>query len=332
MSASMRLAAGRMSISSAVMPSARISAQALLLRALAGRETGHGEAQDVGARQAEPVDGLGRDDQRVAGIEPARDADDELFGARGAHPLDDALDLDVERFEAILVELGRACWARTGSGAVRAESRCRRSSARARTRPGGSALSGWPASVAASFQLPLRKRSCRNRGRRRRRRAESRRHRRSASDSAISSPSSWIVPWPSQARSVVLSPGTRRRRTHRRRRRAPIAPSDSIARSRALPIDDVRGRQVAADQRPGERAQRRGRGGGPVILADFGVEDEVGQVAGGEDQVGAERRALSRDLDVRPSVRRPMRTSASRNIRGNWAGRSWARRPARARA
>ena len=55
---------------------------------------------------------------------------------------------------------------------------------------------------------------------------------------------------------------------------------------------DVGGGQVAADERPRQRTHRRRRGGGPVILADFGVEAEMLQIACGEDQVGAERDGL----------------------------------------
>jgi hypothetical protein len=67
--------------------------------------------------------------------------------------------------------------------------------------------------------------------------------------------------------------------------------------------------------------------GRPIILADLDMEDEVGEVAGGEDQVGAERHGLARDVDLESGeAERPRRTSASRNIRGNWAGSSWAPR------
>src|SRR5205085_222072 len=72
---------------------------------LAGGEAGHGEAEDRRARQAEHVAGLGGDDQGMGGIEPARDADDEMLARGRLEAADQALHLDVERLVAILVEL-----------------------------------------------------------------------------------------------------------------------------------------------------------------------------------------------------------------------------------
>ena len=86
---------------------------------LAGRETGHREAEDVIARASEPVHDLGRDDQRMGGIEPAGHADDQPFGACGDKALEQALDLDVERLVAIGVELFR-CVGHEGEAADRA--------------------------------------------------------------------------------------------------------------------------------------------------------------------------------------------------------------------
>jgi hypothetical protein len=83
------------------------------LGALARREAGHREAQDVGARQAEAVARLGSDDERVGGVEAAGDADDDLgralrvegFARRaagdGAQPLLEAADLDVVGLVAV---------------------------------------------------------------------------------------------------------------------------------------------------------------------------------------------------------------------------------------
>ncbi len=62
---------------------------------------------------------------------------------------------------------------------------------------------------------------------------------------------------------------------------------------------DVGGGEVGEDQRAGERARGRGRLRRPEILANFDVEDEVGKVVGGEDQVGAERRVLPGQRDLR---------------------------------
>ena len=77
-----------------------------------------------------------------------------------------------------------------------------------------------------------------------------------------------------------------------------------------LADDDVRGGEVAQHQCPGERARGRGRGRRPEILARLHVKDEVGDIAGGEDQVGAEGRALARDVDAEAGQTQPAREPA----------------------
>jgi hypothetical protein len=67
-------------------------------------------------------------------------------------------------------------------------------------------FSGSPFAAAQSLKVPIRIRSSRSRSK------SMSAHTSSVVSSkrsvvAISSPSSWIMPWPSQARSVVLSPG-----------------------------------------------------------------------------------------------------------------------------
>ena len=57
-------------------------------------------------------------------------------------------------------------------------------------------------------------------------------------------------------------------------------------------------REVAQDQGPGERADRRGRLRRPIILANLDVEDEVVEILGGEDEVGSERHDLAGHGDV----------------------------------
>src|SRR5205085_6173201 len=71
----------------------------------AGDEAGHVEAEDGRARQPEEIAHLGGDDQRMGGIEAARDADDQLASAGRLEALGEPLHLDVERLVAILVEL-----------------------------------------------------------------------------------------------------------------------------------------------------------------------------------------------------------------------------------
>ena len=77
------------------------------LGAFRGAEAGHGVAANGGARQAQPVAGLGRDDQRVGGIEPAGNADDQALRAGRFDPPHQRIDLDVERLVAVLVQLLR---------------------------------------------------------------------------------------------------------------------------------------------------------------------------------------------------------------------------------
>jgi hypothetical protein len=75
--------------------------------------------------------------------------------------------------------------------------------------------------------------------------------------------------------------------------------AQSNLRSSALPIvmfeADRLVRISAPASAPRSRAGRR-----PIILADLDVEDEVGEIVGGEDQVGAERRRLAGELDLQP--------------------------------
>ena len=72
-------AAGRMSISAPLTPSAFISRQALPLVCVAGGEAGHGVGRGCSLRGRPSASmACGGDDQRLGRIEPARDADDEL--------------------------------------------------------------------------------------------------------------------------------------------------------------------------------------------------------------------------------------------------------------
>ena len=69
---------------------------------LARRETGHGVAKNGRARQAEQVAGLGGDDQRMGGIQSARNADDHMLAAGCFEPAGKTVDLNVERLIAVL--------------------------------------------------------------------------------------------------------------------------------------------------------------------------------------------------------------------------------------
>ncbi|MCY1509157.1 hypothetical protein D9M68_434900 [compost metagenome] len=75
--------------------------------AVAGGEAGHGVGEDIGARQPQPVHRLGADQQRMRGIEPARNADHHLADLAGRQPLHQRLHLDVVDLHAALVALAR---------------------------------------------------------------------------------------------------------------------------------------------------------------------------------------------------------------------------------
>ncbi|MCY1172388.1 hypothetical protein D9M73_125230 [compost metagenome] len=84
---------------------------------IAGGKARHGESEDAVARQAQPVHRLGRDDQRMRRIEPARYTDDEALGLRRLKALEQPFDLDVERLIAIGIQfLGRVGDEREAAG------------------------------------------------------------------------------------------------------------------------------------------------------------------------------------------------------------------------
>ena len=72
--------------------------------AVRGRKAGHGEAANGAARQLQSIASLRCNDQRMGAIKAARYANDERFGLGCLHPPDEAIDLDVEGFKAILVQ------------------------------------------------------------------------------------------------------------------------------------------------------------------------------------------------------------------------------------
>jgi hypothetical protein len=124
-----------------------------------GGEAGHGEREDVGARASHPVHRLGGDDQRVRGVQPARDADDDLGLADLLQPLLQAGHLDVVRLVAVLGEPLGVGWARTGSGPP--DARRPRSPAggeRELDRAVGAVRSAWTRRL--SSNVPWRSRSC----------------------------------------------------------------------------------------------------------------------------------------------------------------------------
>ena len=105
------------------------------------------------------------------------------------------------------------------------------------------------------------------------------------------------------------------RHAARRLRHAQHAPRVRLADG------DVAGRQVGEHRRAGQRGASAGRHRHPEVLADFGMHDQIGQVFGGEQQVGAERRrwypqtmiSLAGDAGAGDEMAR------ARRIPGSWA-------------
>ena len=101
-----------MSSSSQVMPSDSMRWMALHFVPALVAKPGIVKPRTCGARQAEPVAGLGRDDERVGGVEAAGDADDDrrhpgrVAAADGAHPLLEPGHLDVVGLVAVEGEAG----------------------------------------------------------------------------------------------------------------------------------------------------------------------------------------------------------------------------------
>ena len=93
-----------MSISAKVTPSALAKLDRVAFGALAGRESGQREGQNVAARPAFPVHRARGDDQRVGRIQSAGHPDDELRVVQRAQPLLQPGDLDVVGLVAILFQ------------------------------------------------------------------------------------------------------------------------------------------------------------------------------------------------------------------------------------
>ena len=286
-----------------------------------GGEAGQGVGQDVRARTTQQLEGAAGDQQGVGGVEPARHADHHLAHAGGLQALGQALDLDVEGLVAVLVEPGRV---------VRHEGEARDGAAQSMV---GEIGPGQKADAAEARLRPAL-------------------HGRAVVEGAVAMP---LQPQPldidigdgqlglagealalgQQGAQLVhrgLSvPGQVGGRLPRPRggkhigrdRARRLRGAEQLAFVR-LAHQHVRGGQIAEDHRPSERRAARRRDGRPIVLADLGVEDEVLQVGGGEDQVRPEWRGPSGQLDLEPAEPpRPTRTSVSRNIPGSWAGRSW---------
>ena len=333
MSSSICRAAGRMSISSAVTPSASISFQAFDLVPSLVAKPGMVKPRIVGARQAEPVADLGGDDQRVGRVEPARDADHHVLAAGRLEPAHQALDLDVERLVAVLVELARAGSGTKGKrriGRIRPTSpkcgRCSKRDARGTAAPGGRRAS------AASLKVCIRIRSPQDAlgvdvGD-----AELGLEREALGlGQQVAELVDHALPVPGEVGRALAGPGGRIDVGGDGARRLRAAEQVALV---GLADDDVRGRQVGEDRRAGQRARGRGRDRRPRSprRSRRAARSRRGRRRrrSGPSRTAPRRR---RRGSSRRRCRGRGRTSASRRTRGSWAGSSWApRRAARPRA
>ena len=196
-----------MSISSPVTPSAFMSAHAFALVLSDVANPGMVKPRMFLRGRPSASNVRGGDDQRVRGVEAARNADHDALAVGDLEPLAQALHLDVERLVAVEVELRADRRARTGSGRSW------------RTSPTSRGCAPCSKRDAAERRLRMARRGG---GAVERRRAHAlepqalhvdvgHRHLAASPESARCArarrPSSWIVAWPSHARSVVLSPG-----------------------------------------------------------------------------------------------------------------------------
>ena len=245
----------------------------------------------LGARQIQPVEGAAGHQQGLGRIQTARDADDQLLRPRRLHPPHQALDLDVEGLETVLVQPRRIV-GHEGEAVQRADqvgrldvfarleghhgrglalqSRAVREGAVAQpvqsdpvhvdVGDGQMAVEGEPLALGQSGAQFVDRR----------------------------------LPVPGQVGGALAPAGGREDIGRLGPRRLAGAQHGPLVR---LADHDVGGRQVQQDPRPGQRRPRRGRQGGPEVLADLDGEDEAGPVDRLEDQAGREvdRLAVQQD-------------------------------------
>ena len=286
-----------MSISSPTIPKRVHQRPGIALGLLAGGEAGHGEAENIRARQPEIVAGPGGDDQGMGGIEPARHADDEVGAAGRPEAADQALDLDVERLVAILIELlgavgdvGEAAQRPLEADILKARLMVEADAAEARLGMAGGADIVVERAVAHPLQpQPLDVH---------------------VGDGKLGLPFETAGLGEQFAKLVDRAlpvPGEVGRALAGAGGREDISGEAAAGLRRAqqlalvgLADGDVGRGEVGEDEGAGHRAQGGGRLRRPIILANLDVEDEVGKVVGGEDEVRAERRRLPRHLDLQP--------------------------------
>ncbi len=274
---------------------------------LAGREPRHGEAQDVGSRLAERIESLGRHQQRMGGIQAAGDADDDVLRLGRPQALGQPLHLDVEGLVAVLIEPRRV--ARHEREAVEGPQQAQVLERRLVLEPHAPERRLRPARsdrgvVEGGRARPLQPQALDV--------DVGHRHLRLGGEPVGlgKHPAELVdrrLAVPGEVGRALARPSRRikvgRLAAHRLRGAEQLAVV-------SLADHDVRGREVAEDQRAGERGARRGRGRRPDILADLRGEAEVGEIGGLEDQVRAERDALAGQLHCQPGHAGPGREPA----------------------
>ena len=261
------------------------------LRALARREAGQREGEDVRARAAGAVHRAGGHDQRVGGVESARDPDDDLGVADRPQPLQEAGDLDVVGLEAVLLEAGgvgrherealdvapepEVAGRRVEGELDGAERRRGRPCVVAPVvveRPHPQALGAQQAQVDVGDGVALAGREPLGLGQQR----------------AVLVDAGLAVPRDLGGRLPVAGRGVDVGRRAACRGR----PGQELAVVGA-PDRDGAAREVRQHRRPRQRRLGAGRDRDEHVLADLDVHHQAVDVGGGEEQVGAERHVLA---------------------------------------
>jgi hypothetical protein len=256
------------------------------LGALGSGEAGHGETEDVRARQFEHVEGPRGHEQRMRRVEAAGDADHHALAVGDLQALHQSLHLDVECLVAVGVQAQRIVrhegkaidlalearidirrFVREGDSPERVLRIARRHRRRVEG-DGAHALLAQPLHIhVGHHHLALHREAL-----------VGRQQRSQLMDRGL--------PVPCEVGRAFARPGRREDVRRDAAHRLGLAEHGALV---GLADHRIRGRQVAQDQRARERAADRRRRRGPEVLADLDVEDEVSQVAGREDEVGAER-------------------------------------------